>query len=216
MTIQVDYFTDVLCVWAYINERRIAELVKDYGDNIELHHHYVDVFGAVAEKMQLQWQQKGGYTGFRAHVIESAAQFDLTINDSVWNTCKPSSSAPAHLYAKAISLVHGAPAEIRWLTKVREAFFVEAKDISQSDVLMALINDLNLDDKAISQEIDSGNALAKLMSDRKKSESLKIKGSPSMVMNSGRQILFGNVGYGIIRANIEELLQDKSAQASWC
>jgi hypothetical protein len=38
-----------------------------------------------------------------------------------------------------------------------------------------------------------------------------------MILNQGRQKLFGNVGYRIIEANIQELLREANPdQASWC
>jgi hypothetical protein len=44
-----------------------------------------------------------------------------------------------------------------------------------------------------------------------------IEGSPSFVLNEGRQKLFGNVGFGILDANIQELLcSPQTGQASWC
>ena len=43
-----------------------------------------------------------------------------------------------------------------------------------------------------------------------------IKGSPSWVLDGGRQILYGNVGYRVIEANVIELLETGEKQASWC
>ena len=43
-----------------------------------------------------------------------------------------------------------------------------------------------------------------------------IKGSPCFVMNEGRQILFGNVGYRVLQTNINELFNRTSDEASWC
>ena len=46
---------------------------------------------------------------------------------------------------------------------------------------------------------------------------LGVKCSPSLVLNEGRQTLYGNVGYRIIEANIEGLLREPAAgAASWC
>ena len=46
---------------------------------------------------------------------------------------------------------------------------------------------------------------------------MRIEGSPSFVLNGGRQKLYGDVGFRIIEANIEELLQVPGGdQASWC
>jgi predicted DsbA family dithiol-disulfide isomerase len=48
-------------------------------------------------------------------------------------------------------------------------------------------------------------------------EQLHITGSPTIVLNEGRQKLYGNVGYGVIEANIKELLKSPDAgAASWC
>ena len=36
-------------------------------------------------------------------------------------------------------------------------------------------------------------------------------------MNEGRQKLFGNVGYKLIEANVQEVLEGKNVgEASWC
>ncbi|WP_394176066.1 DsbA family oxidoreductase [Thalassotalea litorea] len=214
--IACDYFTDVLCVWAYINERRIAELNSDYAKQLQLKHHYVEIFASVEDKITSQWQQKGGYSGFRQHVFEAAAQFDLVLHPSIWDHCKPTSSAPAHLYGKAIKLVAGDEAEMQWLSAARNAFFVAGKDISQFDVLNELLSEQGYQQDRVQAQIHSGEGLAILMQDRKTCDNWKIKGSPSLVMNQGRQILFGNVGYSIIRANIEELLHGNCSRASWC
>ena len=72
----VDYYNDILCVWAWIAQRRIDELNKQLGDKIDLRYHYVDVFGDAINKIPTQWREKGGYEGFSAHVIESASVYD--------------------------------------------------------------------------------------------------------------------------------------------
>jgi predicted DsbA family dithiol-disulfide isomerase len=41
----VDYFSDVLCVWAWIAQQRIDELESQWGDQFELRHHYLNLFG---------------------------------------------------------------------------------------------------------------------------------------------------------------------------
>ena len=49
------------------------------------------------------------------------------------------------------------------------------------------------------------------------SDKMHIEGSPSVVLNAGRQKLYGNVGLRIIEANIQELLRAADGdQASWC
>jgi hypothetical protein len=44
-----------------------------------------------------------------------------------------------------------------------------------------------------------------------------VKGSPTLILNQGRQKLYFNVGYRLIEANIQELLrQPNPDHASWC
>ena len=46
---------------------------------------------------------------------------------------------------------------------------------------------------------------------------MRLQGSPSFVLNDGRQKLYGNVGFRILEANIQELLRPPTpTQASWC
>ncbi|KZY34750.1 hypothetical protein A3729_18050 [Oleiphilus sp. HI0043] len=73
-----------------------------------------------------------------------------------------------------------------------------------------------MDSDALKTLIDEGDAAALLMSDYQKAAELNIKGSPSWIMNNGRQELFGNVGYRILRANIKEVLSKPGYEASWC
>ena len=47
-------------------------------------------------------------------------------------------------------------------------------------------------------------------------DKMRIEGSPSFVLNEGRQNLYGNVGFRVIEANIVELLRVSDIdQASW-
>ena len=75
---------------------------------------------------------------------------------------------------------------------------------------------LCLDRHNIKSSIDSGKATALLMQDYKSAKDLNIQGSPSWLMNKGRQTLFGNVGYRILNANIKEVLEHPAQEASWC
>ena len=53
--------------------------------------------------------------------------------------------------------------------------------------------------------------------DDRDSNTLMVQGSPTFILNDGRQKLYGNVGYGVLEANITELLRSPAAgAASWC
>ena len=73
----------------------------------------------------------------------------------------------------------------------RCSFFRDALNIDKLSVLMGLAEEMNL-----------------LVT--------RLEGSPSFILNEGRQKLFGNVGYRIIEDNAAELLEHQGDQASWC
>ena len=57
----IEYYTDVLCVWAWIAQRRIEELVARSGNQIQFVHRYIDLFGDSATRIQEQWAERGLY-----------------------------------------------------------------------------------------------------------------------------------------------------------
>jgi predicted DsbA family dithiol-disulfide isomerase len=216
-TLVIDYYSDVLCVWAWIAQRRIDELNKKFGDKIQFNYYYVDIFGDVATKMETQWAAKGGYDDFEAHVKHSCDDHDsVVINPKVWNTIKPTTSANTHLVLKAIELNFGQSAGIDMALAIRKGFFESAIDISNLECLYQLIESSGFDMQLVKASVNSGHAIAALMSDYQQAKKNSIKGSPSYVIDGGRQTLYGNVGYRVLSANIEELLKNPANKASWC
>ncbi len=57
--VQVDYYTDVLCVWAWIAQRRIDELEKEQGESIFIRHHCINVVGDAASRIGGRWSDRG-------------------------------------------------------------------------------------------------------------------------------------------------------------
>ena len=213
--VQVDYYTDVLCIWAWISQRRVDALVKDFGQRVELNYRCVNVFGDALTKLDQLWQHRGGLDAYAQHVHEVAGQFDLTIHPGIWKHIKPRSSLNAHLVVQAVSRL--SPARLAdALFAIRQAFFVQAQDISDFDSLTEIVSGIGLTAEDIRHQLASGHAAARLMADYQQADTLRLRGSPSFVLNEGRQILFGNVGYRVLHANVEELLNQPEADASWC
>ncbi|RKZ95279.1 MAG: disulfide bond formation protein DsbA [Gammaproteobacteria bacterium] len=214
----IDYYTDILCVWAWIAQRRIDELKTQLGDKIELRYHYMDIFGDVPKKIAIQWKQRGGYTGFAEHVHSSAATFeDAHIHSKIWTEVRPNTSANAHLILKAIELAYDKQQSTDAALMLRSKFFIDAQNIGNLDVLFDLVKEHGLDRDIINSTIRDGSAIAALMGDYQKAKQQNIKGSPSYVMDGGRQVLYGNVGYRVILTNIQELLKHPDEdEATWC
>lgn len=213
----IDYYSDVLCIWAWISQRRLGELKDEWGSHVELRFHQINIFGDVEHRMATQWSQKGGYEGFARHVLESAAPYDnAPVNDNVWQDIRPRTSLNAHLVIKAVQIMEGQERSSDLSFLFQKCFFVDNIDIGLMPVLLDIARDQGFDIKNIQALIESGEAGAVLMNDYQKSKDLQIKGSPTYIMNNGRQVLFGNVGYRILRANIKEILSNPEHEASWC
>ena len=127
----------------------------------------------------------------------------------------PRSSLNAHMVAKAVQTSSGEDALANALLAIRRAFFEEARDVSDFDSLTEIVSSAGIDADMVRKEIATGDAAAALMADYERAETLRLRGSPTFVMDGGRQTLFGNVGYRILAANVEELLST-STGASWC
>ncbi|MCK4951839.1 MAG: DsbA family protein [Gammaproteobacteria bacterium] len=230
----IEYFSDVLCVWSYGGQIRIDELKKKYPGKLEFHYRFLPLFSSTANRMTREWGHRGHYSGFNKHLQGVMAQWDhLEMHPDVWLKNVPASSVNAHLYLTAIRILenngvvskddrhefqrHNLFEETIW--RIREAFFRHNLNIADIKVLDSIANDLHLPVDQIRQLIDTGEAQAELCLDFDAKETYQVPGSPTFIFNSGRQRLYGNVGYRILEANFQELLLEDDIncnEPSWC
>lgn len=231
--VKIEYHSDILCIWAYVAQRRVEQLIKTFGDRVEVTAYFCSVFPDARGKISKQWEHKGGFEGYSAHVRSVAEKFPhIAVHDDIWLKAIPRTSSAAHLFVKAVEIVEASrdptqagEAPKTYLEKLstraawelRKAFFVEAKDISDWDTHRDIAEALAIDYDKIERVIRSSEALARLESDYNLGLAKDVKGSPTFLMNEGRQKLFGNVGYKLIEANVLEVLEGKNVgEASWC
>jgi len=224
--IEISYFSDVLCVWAYISEVRIDAIKEKFGEAVRIEHHFCSVFGDTATKVNTMWKEKGGYAGFNAHLRQAATKFPhVEVHPDLWLSTRPATSMSAHLFLKAVQLGEGDLATRkqppgtfdRAMWAFRRAFFKECRDISHFEVQREIAVGLGVDIGAIEKYIHSGAAFAALAADHQEAERLRIEGSPSLVLNQGRQKLYGNIGFWLIEANVHGLMRTPASEdASWC
>jgi predicted DsbA family dithiol-disulfide isomerase len=226
-TIEITYFSDLLCVWAYISQARVNETKDKFRDAVRIEHRFCSVFGDTVGKITSTWKDKGGYEGFNAHLRQVAERFPhIDVHPDIWLEVRPPSSASAHLFMKAVgqwdyeSTVTGQSTtsifdEVMW--SFRCAFFRDCRDISAWDTQCEIAKAHGADIGAIEEHIHSGVAFADLAADYQDAHKMRIEGSPSFVLNEGRQKLYGNIGFRVLQANIQELLRPPGTdEASWC
>lgn len=211
------YFSDVLCVWAHISQARVDEVEKQFADKVTIDYRFCSVFGDSAHKIGVGWAARGGYEGFARHLQASASEFDhITLHPELWQNVRPLSSTPAHIVMKAVQRVDKDRCRAV-LQELRGAFFERCQDIGQWSVLRDVLSAVGVSVEQVRSVIDSGVAHADLEADHRDQQLLMVQGSPTIILNEGRQKLYGNVGFGVIEANIKELLRSPAAgAASWC
>ena len=226
--IEVAYFSDVLCVWAYASQARLDAVKEQFGETVKIEHQFCSVFGDAADKVPSSWKNKGGYDGFNAHLKTVAERFPhIEVHPEVWLKTRPATSTSAHLFMKAVqqwdrdSVVGRNPSSESIFDQVlwafRCAFFRDCRDIARWEVQCEIAEALGADIGAIEHCIHDGTAFARLDADYKDADKMRIEGSPSFVLNEGRQKLYGNIGFRLIEANIKELLRaPHTDEASWC
>ncbi|WP_456406006.1 DsbA family oxidoreductase [Thiolapillus sp.] len=225
--IVIEYYTDMLCVWAYFAQIKLDELKREFGDRIELNHHFITLFGNNEVRIARGYED-GGYAGYSKHVLGLVEHFPhVEIHPEIWIRNIPASSLPVHLTLKAVQLleekgelpqqIYGVRTvfeELVW--QLRLGFFSKLQNIADERVLQEHLLALDIPLEKVEAEISNGNAYAALSLDIDEHRSRMIEGSPTWIMNDGRQRLYGNIGYRAIAANIQELLERKIDLPDWC
>ena len=229
--VRISYYSDVLCIWAYAAQRRLEQLVQKFGDELSIDAHFCSVFPDAWGKIEEKWKAQGGFDGFNRHINQVAEAFPhVDVHEGLWLEVRPRTSASAHLFLKAIEIIerdqHGSdlPAQpyldrlsTRAAWEVRRAFFASAKDISDWKVHNEIADAIGVDYGMVDEKVRSSEAVAHLAVDYNLSQKFGVEGSPTFLMNNGRQKLYGNVGYRLLEANVQELLRGpREDEASWC
>jgi predicted DsbA family dithiol-disulfide isomerase len=226
--VEIKYFSDILCIWAYVSQARVDAVKETFGDSVQIKHQFCSVFGDTARKITSTWKDKGGYEGFNSHLRQVAERFPhIEVHPDIWLTTRPLTSSSAHLFMNAVqqwdhetgkSLTRSAGSifdQVLW--EFRCAFFRDCRDIARWDIQCEIAEAVGVDIVAIKQSIRNGTAFVRMAADQQDADKMRIEGSPSFVLNEGRQKLYGNVGFRLIEANIQELLRTpRGDEASWC
>jgi len=229
--ITIDYFTDVLCIWAYGGQIRLDALQEEFAGQVVVRQRFMPLFADTRTRVGEGWKDRGGFAGFGAHMQEVCSQWEHThLHPGVWTDCRPTSCTTSHVFLKAAALCLGleqgdvepkpdARDLFEQLVKqTRTVFFEQAKDVSSLPVLLRLLQATRLSVDSVKAKIDNGQAYAALHRDEQLAKSHGVLGSPTFVFNEGRQLLYGNLGYRIIASNVRELMSSGNTQGepSWC
>lgn len=215
-SVNIQYFSDVLCAWAYVGQARLNELEEHFGDQVVTDSHFMTVFGDARGKLEGRWKDRGGLEAYAEHVRAVVDRFDhVTIHPDTWAKVAPNSSLTCHLFLAAVKL-HDAEKFRQAAWALRLAFFRDAIDISSRKAQLEVAESVGLSVPKLEELLYSGKAHAELSRGLDLAKQYGVDVSPTFVFNEGRQRLNGNVGYRVIEANVTELLRMPEESQSWC
>ncbi len=211
-------------MWAYLAQVKVDELHREFVERVHIRHKYLNLFGHTQQKILAM---DGGFAGYSDHVQEVAAHFPhVQVHPRIWLDVAPKSSLPVHLVLKAVQLLEAGadfaagsdarPLSVELAWRLRVAFFADGENISDWPVLEKYLQNLDIPPRKVQQLLNDGSAAAELCLDMQEQSQRSIEGSPTFVLNEGRQKLYGNVGYRVIAANVQELLEREVDLPHWC
>ncbi len=226
MSLTITYYSDVLCIWGYSAKIKIDEMKKQFGEQIVIDYRYTPLFVDMHAMLEKNWADKGGLKGYNKMLHKLNKLFPyVELHPDIGLKNLPRSSASCHQFLKAIDLLEQRSEitsddsqntlleQFDW--QVRLGYFRDARDVSQKAILMSIAEQLNIPLKPVEKVLASGEAMAALASCTTDDKQKLIEGSPTFVLNEGRQKLYGNIGYHVIEANIQALLDQSENTPLW-
>jgi len=221
-SIRFHYWTDPLCIWAFVAQGKLDRLLAAHAGALDVTYHVVPVFGSIRWRFAEGPWAAAGVEGRVQQTAAVAARFGHPeVTGEGWRAVCEGSSWAAGAAVKAVQVAERAgelPAGAceQYQRALRAAFFLDNRNVVRRDVQLELASEHKLEAKPIAAALDDGRALAALWEDHQLRETLGIQGSPTYVFDDGRAMLYGNVSEGVIVATVAELLSGSAAGRSEC
>ena len=181
-TIDIYYVTDPICSHCWAFEPTLRRFIEQYGDHFRFH----TVMGGLLEK----WgdgpvDPANGIHGpadVAPHWREVGEQSRMPIDGSLMIDNPVQSSYPASRVFKVIQKNHGDEKATTFLRRAREAVFAFNRNISDSEVLTDLVDNMGLPGEETIQQAEQPEAQQLLNEDFQLARNVGAMGFPSVIM----------------------------------
>lgn len=216
------YWSDPLCIWAFVAEDKLARILHEWGPRVEVRHRVVPVFGSVSWRFTKgPWAAAGPQGRVEATARIAREHGFSTVDGRVWVEDPPASSwSPGAAIKAAFMAEHageiqtGTAAAFQWA--MREAFFLTNRNIARRPVQLEVAESLHIDRHSLERRLDDGTAYAALWEDDNDRLETRVQGSPTYVFDAGRAMLYGNFPFGVLHATVQELAHGLGLGGSAC
>jgi putative protein-disulfide isomerase len=194
----VYYVHDPMCSWCWGYKSRLAELEQALPPGVDL----VYLLGGLAadtEQPMPQEMQQFLQQTWRKIALQLGTQF----NHDFWHLNSPKRSTyPAN---RAVLAAEKQAAGKAMISAIQQAYYLQAKNPSEFEVLVALAEQLNLDKQQFIADMQSEALNQQLMEQIEFARSLPIQGFPSLVLSQHGQLQALRLDYQDAQVTLEHL-----------
>lgn len=176
---EILFATDPICSHCWAMEPAWRRFLYHYGEHVHVTHLYGGLLPGWDGFRDSAGIQKP--TDIPPHWAEVADRYGQPIDASVWLTDPLDSSYPASVAVHAVRTL--APErEDDYLRRIRQALFLEARNIARREVLVACAVDIGLDATAFATAFDDKSSAASFAADLAQKQRDGIRGFPTLVV----------------------------------
>lgn len=177
---EILYATDPICSHCWAMEPGWRKLLYHYGHLITVRH----LYGGLLPRWEGFADLGAGIRGpadVAPHWDEVVERYGQPIDPSVWLRDPLSSSFPASIAAHTVRLL--APElEEAYLRRIREALFLEARNIARVDVLTACAAEVGVAEARFAAAFERGSGLVPFEADLAALRDLPVRGFPTLIV----------------------------------
>ncbi|MEO1888706.1 MAG: DsbA family protein [Cycloclasticus sp.] len=172
------YVHDPMCSWCWAFNKTWANIQEQLPSNIKVRY----VLGGLApdsdRPMPAELQEKISSGWYRIQEKVPSTEF----NHRFWTECKPRRSTYPSSRAIIAAKMLDDTSEKRMLLAIQQAYYLQAKNPADDEVLIECAESIGLDAKQFAAELNSVSTQQQLLADIKFSRGMGVSSFPSLVL----------------------------------
>lgn len=180
--VKMIYYTDPICSACWAIEPELKKFKLVYGDFVEIEYKmggllpkwdgFVDRANGISKPADVagHWDEVGAYTG-------------MSIDGDIWLEDPLHSSYPPSIAFKAMQK-QGDSIALEFLRKIREMLFLEKKNITKEEYLIAAVKSVNGDTTEFLADYKNNEATQRFNNDLNEMRSFGVRGFPTFIFFS--------------------------------
>jgi putative protein-disulfide isomerase len=197
------YAHDPMCSWCWGFARTLHALEAGLPDGVALCRLLGGLAADTAQTMPADMQARIRSTWRRIQETIPGVEF----NFDFWTRCVPRRSTWASCRAVIAARQQGEAFDRGMTTAIQQAYYTQARNPSDTAVLLELAGELGLDTARFANDLDSDATCATLRGEMARCEAMRIHSFPALVLAAGASEWHIPVDYGD-RAPMLELIND--------